>query len=358
MSTGKGVGPLGAWPLLWGLLAAGGGALWVLAAGGADPQRAWWALLVNFLFFTSLSGGLAVWPAVVRQCNGRWHAGVERLAAGGIAFAIPSILALVLLWAGSSHWTPWQETGHHQGMWLEGAFLLGRNLVALVLFWGLAARYLVRRYRGGDANGSWLVLVYCLVFSLLGFDLVMALDPHWYSTLAGVYFFISSLYIGVCAWALRAALQPATTGHQLRDLGRLMVAFSLMTTYMMYSHLLPIWYENLPHEVRFLVRRMNVQPWRTVGFGLLCTVYLGPLVLLLTERSKRNRWSLGGVALLVLGGMWVERWWLVMPTFDPAPRLGLAELSAAAAFAGLLALGLTLFDRRIPPRFLQGDEAE
>ena len=124
-----------------------------------------------------------------------------------------------------------------------------------------------------------------------------------------------------------------------------------MTTYLMYSHLLPMWYENLPDEVRFLVPRMNFQPWLAISYGLLGTVYLGPLVLLLTERSKRNRWSLGAISLLVLAGMWVERWWLVTPTFDPAARFGLVELSMAAAFIGMLGIGLEQFDRRMPPTF-------
>ena len=257
-----------------------------------------------------------VWPAVVRQCNGAWHERVERLAAAGIVFAVPSILALTLLWIGSPRWAPWYDRLFHQGIWLNNSFLFSRDLAALVLFWGLALRYLNDRRRGrARVTGAWLVVVYCLVFSLLGFDLVMALDPEWYSTLSGAYFFISGLYIALMAWALLAVGNPAAEPEQLQDLGRLIVAFSLMTTYLMYSHLLPIWYENMPHEVRFLVPRMNFQPWVSVSYVLVGTVYLGPLVLLLTERSKRNRWSLGGISLLILTGMWVERWWLITPTF-------------------------------------------
>jgi hypothetical protein len=85
----------------------------------------------------------------------------------------------------------------------------------------------------------------------------------------------------------------------------------------------------------------------------LCLVYFGPLVLLLTERSKRNRWSLGLISLAVLAGMWIERWWLVAPTFDPVARLGLSELSLAAAFIGVLGLGMELFHRYLPEPYPQ-----
>lgn len=334
------------WLALWLLLAAGGIAAWLVQVNGAEEARAWRALLINFLFFSSLAGGLLVWPAIAATCHARWHLPVERLASAGIAFALPSVAALVLLWAGSGRWAPWPRIHYHQGIWLHPAFLFGRDLVALISFWGLGLCHLQRRRQGrGRRCGAVLVLTYCLVFSLLGFDLVMALDPYWHSNLAVGYFFISGLYIAMTCWALLSARDPAGMPDQLHDLGKLMVAFSLMTTYLMYAHLLPFWYENLPREVRFLVPRLNGAQWNPVSWLLLAVAYFGPLVLLLPVRAKRSRLALGGVALLVLCGMWLERWWLVAPTFDPVARLGLSELSLAAGFTGLLGAGM-LWARR------------
>ena len=345
--------------LLFVLLATVGCGLWIFHLNGTDGGRAWRSLLVNFLFFSSLSGGLAVWPALVGSCQGRWHLPVERQAAAAVAFCIPSLLALGLLWAGSSGWAPWYGRHLRQGLWLNNSFLFGRDLCALFLFWSLAALYGHRRNAGEEAGlcGALLVLCYCLVFSLLGFDLVMALDPAWYSNLAGGYFFMSGLYIAVTAWALLASGQREAGEEELHDLGGLMVAFSLMTTYLMYAHLLPFWYENLPHEIRFLVPRLNFHPWKTVSALLLCVVYFGPLVLLLPERAKRNRRVLGAVSLLVLLGMWVERWWLVAPTFDPAVRLGLSEFSLAAAFLGVLGLGMEQYHLNRAGRGPAGEES-
>lgn len=339
--------------LLWAFLILLGFGLWLLFLNGADGGRAWRSLLINFLFFSSLAGGLVVWPAVVGACNGRWHLRVEQDATAGIAFALPSVLALIVLWIGSPSWAPWYHVRFGQGIWLDNDFLFGRDLAALLIFWGLAGYYVLQRRKdAGRLCGAFLVPVYCLVFSLLGFDLVMALDPHWYSNLAGGYFFISGLYIAIACWALLAALQSEAHADQLHDLGKLMVAFSLMTTYLMYAHLLPFWYENLPHEIRFPVPRMHNAQWIWVSYLLLCLVYFGPLVLLLGERSKRNRWSLGIISLLVLAGMWIERWWLIAPTFDPSVRLGLSELSMAIAFTGMFGLGRDQFHRYLPERYL------
>lgn len=344
---------------VWVLCAIGGVAVWLVFINGTDTSRAWRALLINFLFFSSLAGGLVVWPAVVRACNGRWPGPLERLGLSAIVFAVPSLLALVLLWVGSDRWSPWHNLKFHQGGWLNNSFIFGRDLAVLTIFWLAAGYYLACRRRGkATVCGGMLIAAYSLVFSLLGFDLVMALDPHWYSTLLGGYFVMSGLYIAIACWAFLAVWQPDARPEQMHDLGRLVVGFSLIATYLMYAHLLPIWYGNLPEETRFLVPRLNFQPWLSVSYALVGLVYLGPLVLLLTERSKRNRWSLGVISLLILCGMWMERWWLVTPLFDGSLNFGLVELSMAVAFTGMLGIGMEQFHRRLPPDFLRADEKE
>jgi heme/copper-type cytochrome/quinol oxidase subunit 4 len=343
--------------LLWVLLAVAGVGLWLLSLRGPDLPRAWRALLVTFLFFTSLGGGLVVWPAAVRACNGRWHTGIERLAASGIAFALPSLAALVVLWIGSPAWSPWYQMRYHQGLWLDNAFLFGRDLAALAIFWSVALVYLLRR-REGEARycGPILVLVYSVVFSLLGFDLVMSLDPLWKSNLAGGYFFITALYIAMICWGLLASLHPDTGPDQRQDLGKLVYAFAMMTIYLMYAHLNLMYYENLPHEVRFLIPRMHNSSWKSVSYLVLFLPYFGPLLMLLGIKVKRNRWTLGCVCVLLLVGMWVERWWLVAPTFETRVSLGLSEVSMAACCLGLLGLGMELFHRWIPRSYLQGEQ--
>ncbi|MFA5515028.1 MAG: hypothetical protein WDA20_01955 [Desulfuromonadales bacterium] len=343
-------------PLLAGLLFAGGLVVWLLFLGGHEADRAWRAFLVNFLFFTSLAGGLVTWSAIVLASNGRWPGALERFTLMGMGFAVPSLLALLALWVGSSAWAPWYGKTFHQGVWLDTSVLFGRNLIALLFFWWFALCYTVRRRRGeGHRLAGWLVFVYCVVWSFLGFDLVMALDPHWYSSLAGGYFFISGLYIAVACWALMACLRPETDPQRRHDLGKLVFAFSILTTYMFYAQLMPIWYENLPHEVLFLLPRMNY-PWKWVSWVLVGLVFLGPLVLLLTIRAKRSRLYLGSLASLLLLGMWTERWWLVMPTFMPGPRFGLIEVSITAAFLGLAVLSLGWAYRRWPLQVSGGDE--
>ena len=348
-NPGRSRRPSALWPVLWAVLCVLGLAGWWSCASGPDPDRAWRALLINFVYFSGLATGLVVWPAATILSRGKWAGPLERTALAGVTFAPFSIAAFAALWIGRTHWADWMnEELPAISVWLNSPSLFMRDGIALVLLWALAVWFVLwAGHRGRKVLAGWFALTFCMVWSLLAFDLVMALDPHWVSTLFGAYFFITNLYIGMAAWTFLALLlhPPGDRGTRQDDLGKLIVAFSLASTYMMFSQLLPIWYENLGHEVRFVIPRLRFAPWRWVSLGLLMTVYLGPLVLLLTRWSKKTSWYLGAMAMMVLVGMWIERWWLIAPTLGGACRLGGAEGSITTAFVGALALGICLFRR-------------
>jgi hypothetical protein len=336
---------------MWTIIVVAGLVIWLACMNYSDAQRAWRALFINFIYFTPLTVGMVVWPAVVNASNGRWAEPIEHLAMAGIAFAPVSILAFIGLWFGRVYWAGWmREAVLPQGIWLSNAFIFSRDGAAIALMWGLAAWFVSKKSRGepvGSLTGV-LPFVYAMVFSLLGFDLVMGLDPKWYSSLFGGYFLVSGMYIAVAGWTLTTLIaRPQTDKDRLHDLGKLVVTLSLLTTYMMFCQLLPIWYENLPHEVRFVIPRLRLSPWKLASLALLSIVYLGPLVFLLLRRAKRSAVYLGAIAFLVLAGMWLERWWLVTPTLGGRLVLGLPEVSLTASFAAAMIIGIIQFNRRI-----------
>ena len=340
---GAGAASRGRASVAWIAVQAFGLAGWLLHATFRDADQAWRALLVNFVFFTPLAAAMVVWPAVVMLSRGEWLGPVKRDALAGIALAPASLLAFAALWAGRAHWAAWlswRDLPNHA--WLSGPFLFGRDAAALALWWLVAWRF-AREARTGAPRtlAGWTAFLYAVVFSLIGFDMVMALEPRWASSLFGAYFFVSGLYAAAAALAFLAAQRPVADPDRLHDLGKLVVAFSIGTTYMMFSQLLPIWYENLPNEALFVLPRLSFRPWSVVSAALIALVYLGPLVLLLSARAKRTPWYLGTVALLVLAGLWIERWWLVAPTLGQGPHLNAADVSMAAAFVGALGWGVS-----------------
>ncbi len=341
------------WTAGWAILLAAGLLAWlVMLLSGADHARAWRALLINFLYFTPLAAGLITWSSIIVASKGQWAGSAERLAWTGVGFLVPSFIILLALWIGSPNWAPWYGKILPQGFWFNNTFLFVRDLAALGGFWGSAAWYFFRRQNGRQGArlpGAILIVVFCVAFTLLSFDLVLGVNDQWHSAIFGAYFFISSLYAAVVFLALLVVFDPRYRGEIRHDLGKLILAFSILSTYMLFMQLLTIWYSNLLDETFYLARRMNQPQWRTVSIILIAVVYLSPLLLLLTEWAKKNRYYLGAVAVLLLIGLWFERWWLITPGITLEMQFGWVEFAATAATLGALGLSITLTPKYLPP---------
>lgn len=345
----------------WSVLLAAGLLAWLLhLLSGNDAARAWRALLINFIYVTPLAAGLVTWSAIVVAANGRWAGQAERFCWTGIGFFVPSLLILFGLWLGSSAWAPWYNKALHQGVWLNNTFLFLRVLGSLLVFWAAAAWFLLSRLKGkkqAAIPAALLIVVYSVVFTLFSFDLVMALTPEWHSGIFGAYFFISSLYLAIVFWTLLVVVQPDSSVEVRHDLGKLILAFAILTTSLLYMQLLTIWYENFPDETSYLIQRMHRNDWAIVSSIIVFVIYLGPLVMLLTEWSKKNRFFLGAVSVLLLIGLWFERWWMVAPTFSREVQFGWVELAAAAAVLGLFGVSTTWSQKFLPPMSVEEVEA-
>jgi hypothetical protein len=224
-------------------------------------------------------------------------------------------------------------------------------MISLLVFCGVAW-WFVRVMKTGQRPkrlAASLIFIYSIVFSILGIDLVMALSPQWCSPVFGIYFFISGLYIAIAGWLfISATIDTGAKPNQLQDQSSLVITFSLLTAYLMYCQLLPIWYENMPDETRYLVPRMNgVTHWPWISIVLLAVVYLGPLVLLLSGSARRRAAYVRVVAAMILAGLWLERWWLVMPSLNEPLTFGPSEIAGVAALVAGLLLFCVWLRRRV-----------
>ncbi len=319
---------------------------WMAVALWGDRERAWGILLTDFLFLSCLAGGLVLWPAIVIASRGEWMGSTQNTALSGIFLLPACFVILVVLAIGAPAWAPWLHKPVSNSWWLNTPYLFVRDLVSLLVYSVLALWFVHLMHRGERPRrlAGWLIFIYTIVYSFLGLDLAMGLDPEWYSLVFGIYFFISGLYIALAAWAFASALvNPDVTREQLDDQAKLMITFCLLTTYMMYAQLLTIWYENLPKETRFLTPRLNwITNWPAISIVLLFVIYLGPLVLFLARRGKRSRSYVAFVAALVLIALWLERWWLVMPSLHKPLAFTPAEITGVV---GLLAGGYLFLHR-------------
>jgi len=345
-----------------------------------NGTRAWLSLLVNFLFFSGLAyAGVAV-SAILQVTCARWGRSLKRLSEATAAFLPVAFVLLVVLLVGITQWAPWiHEPVEARRLWLNVPFFVAREAFLFVLLSALSLAYVYRSLRPDvgmlDESGQrratglaqrlisdWrglvderarnqrfqdvlapcVLIAYGWIISIVAIDFVVALDAHWFSSLAGAYYFVGNLFIGVAFLALtaiwardRLRLQAYIGDRQLSDVGKLLFGFCILWAYMLWSQYLVIWYGDLPEETVFVADRMQGS-WAPVTWIALVMAFAIPFTLLLSRSIKTNRRGLAAIALLILVGMWLERFILVAPSLwhQFGTPLGLIEgLITAGVFS-------------------------
>lgn len=367
-----------------GAIAFGAGAL------GLAPDRAWQAYLVNLLLFTGIAQAGAVFLAILSLTRSRWGAPLEGIAAAMTAFLPLAFGLFLLLPFGRVAIFPWVSTPiPEKALWLNFTFLMARDGVGLAILFALTAALVYQHlrpvaWRLRHTAGDWrervyallthhfgapeqelrrsndripplsigLVTVYCFVFSLLAGDLIMSLDPHWYSTLFGAYNFMVALYVGLAAMVVlaiweraRHAMQRTLSIDLLHDAAKLIFAFALIAGDFFWSQYVVIWYGNLPEETSFIAHRIHQEPWRTLTWIVLLGLFVLPFVLLLARAPKRNPQALAAIAGLIVISGWIERYTLIVPSLTAAEDVvfGALEVLVALGFLAAFLLCYRLF---------------
>jgi Ni/Fe-hydrogenase subunit HybB-like protein len=320
-------------------LAAAGAALGLLAfATGLLLGRSGIALAAldaSFLFFAGLSAGGVALAAATRVTYGRWARPLLPIADASAGFFAPALAVLLVLLLGARTFIPWTGTagaGHLAALYL-------RQLVASAALFAAGSAF-VRRARSTGADegrvrsaGVVYLACYAVVLSFWAFDLVMELSDSPPSTVIPAYYFLGAFLSGLAWVALVAALR-GTSGPDLRhDVGKLLFAFIVVWSYLLWSLFLPTWYANIPEESALLLRRWH-GGYKPVAAFVLVAVFAWPFWLLFNERLKRRRATLAVGAATILVGLLAERFLMVLPSL---------QLTAGAAtwlVGGGVALGV------------------
>ena len=206
--------------------------------------------------------------------------------------------------------------------------------------------------------GMLYMLAFAIVLSLLGYDLVMSADPHWYSTLFGAYSFVKAVYVGFGALIILAAvlhLSPRNAyrlkSSQFHDIGKLFFAFCLVWADFFYAQFVVIWYGNIPEETAYIIERTMTAPWRGLAWTVFGVCFIGPFLILLNKKIKTVPAAMIVICSLVITGMWLEHFLLIAPAFYPySESLPLSWIDAAVGlgFLGLLASALIYYLKQFP----------
>ena len=375
-----------------GVLAAIGVALFVLQLMGDDPARGWRVFHINFLFFTGIAVGANIFAAIHKVVRGRWAGAIVRFAEATISFFPVSLVCFLVIFLGRNELFPWIEhPTPARGQWLTVAWVFWRDLVALLVLFGLATAFVYHdlkpdvaelrehvsgwrrqlyQWIAGDYTGTpeqvarndtrlnriapAFIIAYAWLFSLIAFDLIMSLAPYWISNLFGAFFFMGAFLTGLTMlglmmvyWRSKMGLHEIIGRKQFHDLGKLVFGFSVFWAYLMFSQLLVIWYGNLREETSFVFYRMWGD-WRPLAITVGLMVFFIPFWGLIWVKAKTTVATFTLFLTVSIAGFWLERYLLVQPSFIESPVFGLPEIGISVGFLGMFLFAYAIFARSLP----------
>lgn len=330
----------------------------------------WQGYLTAFFFFVSLGLGGLFFTSIQYVTNAGWSVSVRRISESFTSFLpVAAVLLVPFLVFGS----------HTLYEWFNVEFMMSDKLlkgkmaylnpaffnIRTVLFFGLwifFAKKIVGNSVKQDQDGDHsfttknvplaigFLLVFALSYTMFSVDFLMSLDPHWFSTMFGVYTFAGLFQSTIAMMAIFAVWlkrRGLTTGffneNHLHDLGKLMFAFTVFYAYIGFSQFMLIWYANIPEETFFYLDRANGS-WMGVSLSLLVFKFAVPFFLLLPRAAKRDEGHMTRVAGLILVMQFVDIYWMVYPVFNktgaPVPFWGIGIF---IGFLGLFVWSVTRF---------------
>jgi len=293
--------------------------------------------------------------------GGWWGYPIRRILEAGTR-TLPLVFVLFLpILAGMTRLYPWAQPDvvaadpilEYKKPYLNPAFFTVRSFVYFavwILLASLLNRWSSEQDRTGDPklkirmtslSGPGFIL-WGVLLTLAVIDWVMSLEPHWFSTMYGLLFMVTS---GLAAMSFsvivlrrlsdREPLRDCVEPKRFIDIGNLMLTMVLLWTYMAFSQLLIIWSGNLKNEIPWYKERA-FGGWAPVAAFLLIFHFFFPFFLLLQRGVKRRLHVLSMVAVLLFVLTLVDIYWIVVPSYEvSAPKVHALDLLALIGVGGV-----------------------
>jgi hypothetical protein len=354
-------------PMLFGAIGVAGLAIG-FAFKGNDPAKFYSSYLTAIMWGLAVGLGGLWFTLVQHAVRAGWSIVVRRIAENlMLTLPVIALLALPALIFGAHdlfHWTHAEALAHDEVLQAkepylnEGAFrtrafiYIGLwSLMSLAFYtWSTKqdtaadpAPY-AHRMRYWSTIG---ILVFAMTLTFGAFDWLMSLDPHWFSTIFGVYYFAGCVSIVASTISLTAILlhrsgylRGVVTTEHFHDLGKMMFAFSVFWGYIGFAQFFLIWYASIPEETFWFSYRGHGD-WLTLSLILIFTRFALPFVGLMSRKIKRNPRTLAFWAVWIIVAEFLDMYWLVQPSLAHSRnsehiRPDLFDIATWAGVAGVL----------------------
>ncbi len=317
--------------------------------------------LTAFCFFMALALGSFFFVLVQHLARSAWSVTMRRISESVAANLPWMFLLFIPVLIGAKELLPWLDPAvrgndhlvHIKVAYLNPTALYIRLAIYFGLWWAFSAYFLRTSRRQDETKDPELTkrlaraagaaaVVFTLTQTFFVFDWIMSLNPHWFSTMFGVYFFAGSVVLQYCFMILMTAWLRAKTGRKdifrkdhFHDAGKLLFGHNVFWTYIGFGQFFLIWYANLPEETAFFQFRA-VGTWKTISLLLPWCHFAIPFLYLMSWHVKRNIPAISAGAIWLLVMCYIDIYWLIQPNFHhQGATFGIGDVGSILLIGGV-----------------------
>lgn len=320
---------------------------------------AWGAYLEGY-FFTLGFGLFGLFFIAVNHVTASvWIIPFRRVCEALSSFLIFSVILLIPIAIFKDTLYPWAQPGHAhltgtKAAWLSSGFWDFRIFLYIIVWALYANHYRTMSLRQDDhkqnlnaqSKSSIFLVIFGFSYCLFAFDLLMALRPHWYSTMYGVYCFAGLVQSGLSMMILfilmlkrNGFLNGVMKERHLFDAGTWLLAWCTFMCYIGFSQFMLIWYANLPEETVFF-RDHLFGEWKYLYIAIYVMKWGVPFLVLMPKPFRRNPIVLTVMACWLIFANWLDIYWMVTPEVLSHDETARALVGQGTAFGKHFILSL------------------
>jgi len=306
------------------------------------PYGSWSVITADFLILLHLTIGGVTLSALLHLASAKWRYKVRDVAVSFFALWPLVLLLMIVLFLFQGHVFLWRDfasaadgEAHPLNGWHNPTFFWLREFGGFLFIVWLYRRFIrlqeVSERSEEDWNrfkaiANWIPVAHVVYGTMVGWDYEMTMVPSWESSVYGMYHFVSNF--GMFLATLLATLYVLDRAGRLANpvpdyifnyLSQMMLAFTILWTYLWFAQYLTIWYGNITEE-RVRIDSMVRGDYSVLWWTFFSMRFLIPFCLLVFTDVRHSPVWIFRIALVMIAGTWIERFTWIAGSLDIRAR--------------------------------------
>lgn len=308
-----------------------------------DPVRSAFNNIILLMFVTSIGLGSLFLVAIEYIGGAVWSTPFRRIAEIlASSLIILPILAIPIYFNLHEvyHWTHLDLVAKDENLAQKSAYLnqtfFTIRILGYFVIW-ILFYYLITKnsYKQDETKDQLLtkknlrisaifIPFFAITVTFASIDWMMSLEPHWFSTIFGVYYFAGT-FLGALALITflvvylneKGIFTKGIVSDHYYSFGALLYGFVNFWAYIAFSQFMLIWYANLPEETFWFINRWEGS-WIIFSILFILVHFLVPFFALVSQPAKTNPKRLKFMGIWLVIAHFMDLYFIIIPTFSPS----------------------------------------